>query len=93
MSCEKQFNNRVDLRSHSKVHETSMWNASGTNANADNSTLSLEMHQSRVVNSHSPTSNIAIESDSTVSEKVLLDTVAEREVMNQVEVSSPVSKV
>lgn len=71
-----------------------MWNASGTNADADNSALSSEMHQSRVVNSHSPTSNIAIESDSTVSEKVLLDTVAEREVMNQVEVSSlTVSKV
>lgn len=84
-SCEKQFNNRVELRSHNKIHETSMWNASGTNANADNSVLSLEMHQSRVVNGHSPTNNIVIESDSTVSEKVLLDTVAEREVMNQVE--------
>ena len=89
-SCEKQFNNRVELRSHNKIHETSMWNASGTNGNADNS----DMHRSRVVNSHSRTSDVAMESDSAVSEKVLLDTVAEREVMNQVEVSgSTVSKV
>ena len=89
-SCEKQFNDRVELRSHNKIHETSTWNAaSGTlNANADNSALSSEMHQSRVVNnSHSPTNDIVMEPDSTVSERVLLDTVAEREVMDQVEVS------
>lgn len=87
LSCEKQFNNRIQLLSHSKIHETSIWNASGINDNSDNSTFLSEVHQPRIANDHSPLHNIIIEPDSAVSEKVLLDTVAEKEVMDQVEVS------
>nr|XP_033206407.1 zinc finger protein 91-like isoform X1 [Bombus vancouverensis nearcticus] len=86
LSCEKQFNNRIQLLSHSKIHETSIWNASGMNDNSDNSTFLSEVHQPRIANDHSPLHNIMIEPDSAVSEKVLLDTVAEKEVMDQVEI-------
>lgn len=57
------------------------------NDNSDNSTFLSEVHQPRIANDHSPLHNIMIEPDSAVSEKVLLDTVAEKEVMDQVEVS------
>lgn len=83
-SCDKYFNDKIELQSHSKVHEIPIWNASEINSTTENSTLSSEMQP--VVNGHSSL-NIIIDTDSAVSEKVLLDTVAEKEVMDRVEVS------
>lgn len=79
-SCDKYFNDKIELQSHSKIHEIPIWNASEINSTAENSTLSSEMQP--VVNS---SLNIIIDADSAVSEKVLLDTVAEKEVMDRVE--------
>ncbi|XP_076757858.1 uncharacterized protein LOC143427530 [Xylocopa sonorina] len=84
-SCEKQFNNRIELQSHAKIHETPMWTSvsSGTNNVAKKPTFSSDVQP--VVSGPSSLNSIVIDSDSAVSEKVLLDTVAEKAVMDRVE--------
>ncbi|OAD55101.1 hypothetical protein WN48_05576 [Eufriesea mexicana] len=83
ISCEKHFNSKIELKSHNKIHETLMWNTSEINNVSENSMLSSEVQP--IENGHLPLNNIVIDPDSAVSEKVLLDTVAEREVMDRVE--------
>lgn len=85
VSCEKHFNSKIELKSHNKIHETLIWNASEINNVPENSMLSSEVQP--IENGHPPLNNIVIDPDSAVSEKVLLDTVAEKEVMDRVEVS------
>ncbi|XP_076223167.1 uncharacterized protein LOC116428332 isoform X2 [Nomia melanderi] len=81
--CDKYFDNRMQLRSHNKVHENFSWNAtpSKINNNKDIPTLS----EIRVAIVNESLNDIVVEdSDSAVSERVLLDTVAERKVMDRV---------
>ncbi|XP_029032628.2 zinc finger protein 236-like isoform X2 [Osmia bicornis bicornis] len=90
-SCEKYFSSRTQLRSHSKIHEISIWNAMSTGT--ENSQIVTETSVSSdlqpVTNNGDPCLNdIAIDPDSAVSEKVLLDTMAEKAVMDQIETVS-----
>ncbi|XP_033335108.2 uncharacterized protein LOC117225553 isoform X1 [Megalopta genalis] len=75
-SCEKYFANRTQLRSHSRVHESFSWNEKD---------VSILSQIRATVDNESSLNDVVIDSDSTVSERVLLDTVAEREVMDRVE--------
>ncbi|XP_076670030.1 uncharacterized protein LOC143369679 isoform X2 [Andrena cerasifolii] len=86
-SCEKYFSSRTQLRSHSKIHETSAaWNEMPRSIVSDaaegtvSAQVQISMQQHTV---DSPFTDIAIDPDSTVSEKVLLDTVAEKQVMDR----------
>ncbi|XP_076244279.1 uncharacterized protein LOC143185274 isoform X2 [Calliopsis andreniformis] len=82
-SCEKYFNSKTQLRSHSKIHEASTWNEiqSGIGSCPENSIATGIETSIGVINS--PLNGDVIDPDSTVSEKVLLDTVAEKEVMDR----------
>ncbi|XP_043265068.1 zinc finger protein 236-like [Colletes gigas] len=82
-SCDKYFNNRTQLRSHSRIHETSTWNAISSEMNTAASENSVSSEMRTVVAADSLLNDIVIEPDSTVSERVLLDTVAEKEVMDR----------
>ena len=94
-SCEKYFSSRTQLRSHSKIHETSAaWNETPRSivSDAAEGTVSAQVQIAMQQQPHtvdSPFTDIAIDPDSTVSEKVLLDTVAEKQVMNRAKVSYP----
>ncbi|XP_053982057.1 zinc finger protein 236-like isoform X1 [Hylaeus volcanicus] len=82
-SCEKYFNSKTQLRSHSRIHETSRWNTiSELNTGTPENPVPSEMRA--IVDVDSPLNDIVIDPDSTVSERVLLDTVAEKEVMDRV---------
>ncbi|XP_076290481.1 uncharacterized protein LOC143213960 isoform X2 [Lasioglossum baleicum] len=75
-SCEKYLGDRTQSRSHSKVHESFPWNEKD---------VSILSQIPATVNNESSLNDVTIDSDSTVSERVLLDTVAEREVMDRVQ--------
>ncbi|XP_076167161.1 uncharacterized protein LOC143146603 isoform X2 [Ptiloglossa arizonensis] len=83
-TCEKYFNSRTQLRSHSRIHETSTWNAMSTEINTTTPENLISSKMRAVVRTNSPLNDIVIDPDSTVSERVLLDTVAEKEVMDRV---------
>ncbi|XP_017793137.1 PREDICTED: zinc finger protein 236-like [Habropoda laboriosa] len=83
-SCEKHFDDRMQLRSHSKIHESPVWDAISSGTSSENLTVPLEVRPIPIANSDSPLNNIIIDPDAAVSEKVLLDTVAEKEVMDRV---------
>lgn len=64
-----------------------MWNTipSGGDSVAGNTIPSLEVQS--MANDSTPSNDIPLDSDAAVSEKVLLDTVAEKEVMDRLQVS------
>ncbi|XP_012134539.1 uncharacterized protein LOC100876151 [Megachile rotundata] len=75
-SCDKYFDNRTELQSHNEIHEISIWNAISRPQNTESSDLPNDS-----------LTDIAMDTDSAVSERVLLDTVAEKEAMDQIEAS------
>lgn len=85
--CDKYFDNRMQLRSHNKIHENFSWNATPSKLNSTKDIPTLSEIRVAIVNESSLNDIIVEDSDSAVSEKVLLDTVAERKVMDRIGVS------
>ncbi|XP_011330673.2 zinc finger protein 236 isoform X2 [Ooceraea biroi] len=76
MTCQKVLDSRLQLKLHSKVH-TEAWNISSMEADSS---------QKELISSNSDLSSITtldvqLDPDSSVSQKVLMDAVAEREIM------------
>lgn len=80
-TCQKILDNKLQLKLHSKMH-TDAWNVS---IESDNSQKELSSSTSDF--SAITAMDIRIDADSSVSEKVLLDTVAERKIMDGGDVS------
>ncbi|XP_017879983.1 zinc finger protein 236-like isoform X2 [Ceratina calcarata] len=74
-ACEKRFDKRTETRSQGESRTTWSGISSGTNCGT----------MGAITDNRTALDNIVIDSDSAVSEKVLLDTVAEKEVMDCVE--------
>ncbi|XP_066595918.1 zinc finger protein 236-like isoform X2 [Prorops nasuta] len=76
--CHKMLSSKIQLKLHSKEHDAN-WNAALVEADS-----SQRESNSQEVNLTTKL-NVKLGTDSSVSEKVLLDTVAERDIMNRLE--------
>lgn len=82
MTCQKILDSKLQLKLHTKVH-TEVWNISSVEADSS---------QKELISSNTELSSIAaldvqIDPDSSVSERVLMDAVAERKSMDCPDVS------
>lgn len=80
--CQKVLNNKIQLKLHSKIHPNN-WNVSSMGS--DNSQKELTSTNSNL--SSITTLDVRVDPDSSVSERVLLDTVAEKKIMEYTDVS------
>lgn len=85
--CDKYFDNRMQLRSHNKIHESFSWSTPPSKLNSTKDIPTLSEIRVAIVNESSLNDIVVEDSDSAVSERVLLDTVAERKVMDRIGVS------
>jgi len=86
MTCQKVLDSRLQLKLHFKVH-TETWNISSMEADSS---------QKELISSNSDLTpmtalDVQIDPDSSVSEKVLMDAVAERKIMDCPNVSTVVN--